>query len=122
MLSNSFENGDTLAITKLDRLARSIPDLVRIIGTLEEKQATLRIMAMNLDTNTPTGRLLVNLVGSVAQFEREIMLERQREGVARQKRRGNIRDGSLLRGQKARMSSPNSKPIKGPRTLRNRSV
>jgi DNA invertase Pin-like site-specific DNA recombinase len=83
--------GDTLVVTKLDRLARSIPDLVRIIGMLEEKQATLRIMAMNLDTSTPTGRLLLNLVGSVAQFEREIMLERQREGVARAKAEGKYR-------------------------------
>ena len=83
--------GDTLVVTKLDRLARSIPDLVRIIGTLEEKQATLRILAMNLDTNTPTGRLLLNLVGSVAQFEREIMLERQREGVAKAKAEGKYR-------------------------------
>ncbi len=85
-----IRNGDTLVVTKLDRLARSIPDLVRIIATLEEKQATLRILAMNLDTNTPTGRLLLNLVGSVAQFEREIMLERQREGVAKAKGEGNI--------------------------------
>ena len=77
--------GDVLVVTKLDRLARSIPDLVRITATLEEKQATLRILAMNLDTNSPTGRLLLNLVGSVAQFEREIMLERQREGIAKAK-------------------------------------
>ena len=83
--------GDILVVTKLDRLARSIPDLVRIIETLEEKQATLRILAMNLDTNTPTGRLLLNLVGSVAQFEREIMLERQREGVAKAKTEGKYR-------------------------------
>ena len=83
--------GDTLVIAKLDRLARSIPDLVRIIGVLEEKQATLRVLAMNLDTNTPTGRLLLNLVGSVAQFEREIMLERQREGVAKAKAQGKYR-------------------------------
>ena len=83
-----IREGDTLVVTKLDRLARSIPDLVRIIGTLEENQATLRILAMNLDTNTPTGRLLLNLVGSVAQFEREIMLERQREGVAKAKAEG----------------------------------
>ena len=75
--------GDILVVTKLDRLARSIPDLVRIIEKLEEKQATLRILAMNLDTDTPTGRLLLNLVGSISQFEREIMLERQREGVAK---------------------------------------
>ena len=86
-----IRKGDILVVTKLDRLARSIPDLVRIIRTLEEKQATLRILAMNLDTSTPTGRLLLNLVGSVAQFEREIMLERQREGVAKAKREGKYR-------------------------------
>jgi DNA invertase Pin-like site-specific DNA recombinase len=86
-----IRKGDTLVVTKLDRLARSIPDLVRIIETLEEKQATLRILAMNLDTSTPTGRLLLNLVGSVAQFEREIMLERQREGVAKAKAEGKYR-------------------------------
>src|SRR5208337_4036649 len=86
-----IRKGDTLIVTKLDRLARSISDLVRIIETLEEKQATLRILAMNLDTNTPTGRLLLNLVGSVAQFEREIMLERQREGVAKARAEGKYR-------------------------------
>src|SRR5271166_6416260 len=86
-----IRKGDTLVVTKLDRLARSISDLIRIIGTLEEKQATLRVLAMNLDTNTPTGRLLLNLVGSVAQFEREIMLERQREGVARAKMEGKYK-------------------------------
>jgi DNA invertase Pin-like site-specific DNA recombinase len=83
--------GDALVVTKLDRLARSIPDLVRIIQALEDRQATVRILAMNLDTNTPTGRLLVNLVGSIAQFEREIMLERQREGVAKAKSEGKYK-------------------------------
>jgi DNA invertase Pin-like site-specific DNA recombinase len=83
--------GDTLVVTKLDRLARSIPDLVRIIATLEEKQAILRVLVMNLDTNTPTGRLLLNQVGSVAQFEREIMLERQREGVAKARSDGKYK-------------------------------
>ena len=86
-----IRKGDLLVITKLDRLARSIPDLVRIVGTLEQKQATLRILAMNLDTSTPTGRLLLNLVGSISQFEREIMLERQREGVARAKAEGKYK-------------------------------
>jgi len=82
---------DVLVITKLDRLARSISDLVKIIETLEEKQASLRILAMNLDTKSPTGRLLLNLVGSVAQFEREIMLERQREGISKAKSEGKYR-------------------------------
>ena len=83
--------GDTLVVTKLDRLARSVPDLVKIMERLEGKGASLRILAMNLDTNTPTGRLLLNLVGSVAQFEREVMLERQREGIAKAKEEGKYK-------------------------------
>jgi DNA invertase Pin-like site-specific DNA recombinase len=79
---------DVLVVTKLDRLARSVADLCAIVEKIERKGASLRILAMNLDTATPTGRLMVNVIGSVAQFEREIMLERQREGVQRAKREG----------------------------------
>ena len=82
---------DILVVSKLDRLARSIADLVNILAQLEAKGATLQILAMNLDTNTPTGRLLLNLVGSVAEFERAIMLERQREGIAKAKAEGKYR-------------------------------
>ncbi len=93
--------GDTLVITKLDRLARSVPDLVKIMGRLEEKAASLRILAMNLDTNTPTGRLLINLVGSIAQFEREIMLERQREGIAKAQGEGKYKGRAATARAKA---------------------
>lgn len=86
-----IRKGDALVITKLDRLARSVPDLVRIMHALEEKNASLRILAMNVDTDTPTGRLLINLLGCVAQFEREIMLERQRDGIAKAKGEGKYR-------------------------------
>jgi DNA invertase Pin-like site-specific DNA recombinase len=86
-----IRKGDTLVITKLDRLARSVPDLVKITERLEEKGASLRILNMNLDTNTPTGRLMLNLVGSIAQFEREIMLERQREGISKAKSEGKYK-------------------------------
>lgn len=86
-----IRKGDSLVVTKLDRLARSIPDLVKIIDRLEEKGAALNILAMNLDTSSPTGRLLINLVGSIAQFEREIMLERQREGIAKAKDDGKYK-------------------------------
>ena len=58
------------------------------------KRATLRILAMNLDTASPTGRLMLNVLGSVAQFEREVMLERQREGIAK------ARDAGLYKGRK----------------------
>ena len=82
---------DSLIVTKLDRLARSIPDLVNIIAALEDREATLCVLDMNLDTASPTGRLLLNLVGSIAQFEREIMLQRQREGISVAKAAGKYR-------------------------------
>ncbi len=78
-------DGDVLVVTKLDRLARSVADLVKITETLKAKKVALRILSMNLDTTTPTGKLLLNLVGSIAEFERELMLERQREGIAKAK-------------------------------------
>ncbi|RWP76883.1 MAG: recombinase family protein [Mesorhizobium sp.] len=80
--------GDTLVVTKLDRLARSVADLVSITAALKAKGAGLRILAMNLDTATPTGKLMLNLLGSIAEFERELMLERQREGIAKAKAEG----------------------------------
>ena len=80
--------GDFLVVTKLDRLARSVADLVAITETLKRKGVGLRILAMNLDTSTPTGKLMMNLLGSIAEFERELMLERQREGIAKAKADG----------------------------------
>jgi DNA invertase Pin-like site-specific DNA recombinase len=82
---------DCLVVTKLDRLARSIPDLVKIIQAVETKEASLKILDLNLDTSTPTGKLLLNLVGSIAQFEREIMLQRQKEGISVAKAAGKYR-------------------------------
>lgn len=80
--------GDILVVTKLDRLARSVADLVSITAALKAKGAGLRILAMNLDTATPTGKLMLNLLGSIAEFERELMLERQREGIAKARAEG----------------------------------
>ena len=75
--------GDTLIVTKLDRLARSIKHLWEIVEELERKKVALRILNLGIDTGTPTGRLMLTLIGGIAQFEREIMLERQREGIAK---------------------------------------
>jgi DNA invertase Pin-like site-specific DNA recombinase len=83
--------GDVLVVTKLDRLARSMTDLVAITSKLKAKGVELQVLAMNLDTSTPNGKLMLNLMGSFAEFEREIMLERQREGVARAKAEGKYR-------------------------------
>lgn len=83
--------GDTLVVTKLDRLARSISDLVKIRERLETKGVALVVLALNLDTSTPTGKLMVNLLGSIAEFERELMLERQREGITSAKAAGRYK-------------------------------
>ena len=83
--------GDTLIVTKLDRLARSVAHLVAIVDCLTKKGVAIRILAMNLDTSTPTGKLMLNLLGAIGQFEREIMLERQREGVAKAKAEGKYK-------------------------------
>ena len=82
---------DTLVVTKLDRLARSVTHLGQLVNRLEAKKVSLRILGMGVDTATPTGRLMVNLLGSIAQFEREVMLERQREGIARAKAEGKYK-------------------------------
>lgn len=86
-----LRDGDVLTVTKLDRLARSIGDLCAIIKQIEAKGASLRILGMGLDTSTASGRLMLNVLGSVAQFEREVMLERQREGIAKAKGEGRYK-------------------------------
>ncbi|TKA95757.1 recombinase family protein [Cereibacter changlensis] len=83
--------GDTLVVTKLDRLARSVAHLVEILAQLEAKGVSLRILAMGIDTSTPTGKLMLTILGGVAEFEREIMLERQREGIAKAKAEGKYK-------------------------------
>jgi DNA invertase Pin-like site-specific DNA recombinase len=65
-----------------------VADLVAITASLKKKRVELRILSINLDTGTPTGKLMVNLLGSIAEFERELMLERQREGIAKAKAEG----------------------------------
>ena len=83
--------GDVFVVTKLDRLARSMRDLLTIVDQISKAGASLRILAMNLDTATPTGRLMLNMLGSVAEFERDMMLERQREGIAKAKADGKYK-------------------------------
>src|SRR5215472_12019539 len=83
--------GDIFVVTKLDRLARSVAHLVEITAELNRKGVALKIIDMGVDTGTPTGRLFLNIVGSIAEFEREIMLERQRDGIAAAKLAGRYK-------------------------------
>jgi DNA invertase Pin-like site-specific DNA recombinase len=84
-------DGDTLVVTKLDRLARSVTHLGEIVDRLEAKKVALRILDLGVDTSSATGELVLNLMGAIAQFERKMMLERQREGIAKAKAEGRYR-------------------------------
>jgi DNA invertase Pin-like site-specific DNA recombinase len=86
-----LRDGDTLIVTRLDRLARSVQHLLEILDKLTAKGASLRILGMGIDTGTPTGKLMLTILGGIAQFEREIMLERQREGIAKAKVAGKYK-------------------------------
>jgi DNA invertase Pin-like site-specific DNA recombinase len=77
--------GDMFVVTKLDRLARSIVDLLNIVEQLEKKKVGLQIMNLGVDTGNATGKLILSVLGSIAQFERQIMLERQKDGIAKAK-------------------------------------
>src|SRR5918993_1620899 len=77
--------GDELIVTDLSRLARSVPDFCRIQSRLAYKGVELRVLSIGLASGTSTGKLMLNLLASISQFEREMMLERQREGVAKAK-------------------------------------
>jgi len=86
-----LRDGDVLVATKLDRIARSMRHLVEIVDRLDEKGAELRILGMQLDTATATGRLMLQVLGAVAEHERAVMLERQREGIAKAKAEGKYK-------------------------------
>jgi len=89
-----LREGDVLMVTKPDRLARSVADLLGIVGELDAKGVALHVMSMGgsaLDTGTPTGRMMLTVLGAVAEFERTLMLERQREGIAKAKAEGRYK-------------------------------
>jgi DNA invertase Pin-like site-specific DNA recombinase len=80
--------GDTLVVTRLDRLARSTLHLYQIADHLAQKGVHLQILDQAIDTRTETGRLLFGMLAVIAQFETELRAERQREGIAKAKRKG----------------------------------
>jgi DNA invertase Pin-like site-specific DNA recombinase len=86
--------GDKLVVTKLDRLARSVAHMGELLEQIEAKGAGLVILSMGnerVDTSTATGKLILNMMVSVAQFEREMMKERQVEGIRRAQAEGKYK-------------------------------
>lgn len=80
--------GDSLVVTKADRLARSTAELLKLVEQLEKRSIGLRILSMagiELDTKQATSKLMLTMLAAIAEFERALMLERQKEGIARAK-------------------------------------
>jgi len=76
-----LREGDTLVITKIDRLARSTVDLGNIVKKIQDDAINFVVLDQKIDTSTPTGKLTFHIISSVAEFENEIRKERQREGI-----------------------------------------
>lgn len=100
-----LRKGDVVVVTKFDRLARSIIDLISIVKVIEEKGANLSSLAESLDTRTPAGRLTFHLFACIAEFERARIVERTHEGIAAARRRGRkFGRPKLLSDEQARLA------------------
>ncbi|WP_136685480.1 recombinase family protein [Falsirhodobacter xinxiangensis] len=82
--------GDVVVVTKYDRLARSLRDLLEIVDVIQRAGAEFRSLAEDIDTTTPSGRLVFHVFASIAQFERERISERTREGLEAARKRGKV--------------------------------
>ena len=85
------KEGDTLVVHDFSRLARSTKDLLNIVEQLEKKTVDLISTKENIDTSTPTGKLMLTMIGAINEFERANLLERQREGIALAKAKGKYK-------------------------------
>lgn len=85
-----LREGDVVIVTKYDRLARSLKDLLEIVEAIRERGAGFRSLAEDIDTTTPAGRLVFHVFASIAQFERERISERTKEGLVSARKRGRI--------------------------------
>ena len=83
--------GDTIYVLDFSRLARSTKDLLSLVDQITEKSVKLVSLKENIDTSTPTGKLMLTMIGAIAEFERTNLLERQREGIALAKKTGKYK-------------------------------
>ncbi len=88
-----LKDGDTLVVTKLDRFARSTVDAIQIVKELFDRGVKVHILNMGLVENTPTGRLVFNVMSAFAEFERDMIVERTQEGKAIAKQNPNFKEG-----------------------------
>lgn len=85
-----LRSGDVVVVTKYDRAARSLKDLLEIVDLLRSRGAGFRSLGEDIDTTTPAGKLIFHIFGSIAEFERARIVERTHEGLEAARRRGRI--------------------------------
>ena len=113
---DQLREGDVIVVTKYDRLARSLRNLLDIVAAIEERGGGFSSLAEDIDTTTPAGRLVFHVFASIAQFERERISERTREGLDAARKRGRVggRPPALSTAQKTevrRMRDEESRSI-----------
>jgi DNA invertase Pin-like site-specific DNA recombinase len=97
--------GDVLVVTKLDRIARSMQDLLAIAKRLQKKGAELKVLDQFIDTTTSEGRLMFNIIGSFAEFEHDIRKARQMDGIRK------ARDNGVAFGRKHALNEEQRRQI-----------
>ena len=102
-LLSANRTGDQLVVTKLDRLGRSLENLIELSNTLQARGVDLVVLDQGIDTSTITGRMFFQILGSIAEFEHALMSERTRDGLAAARARGR---------------AGGQKPTLGPRQIR----
>lgn len=89
-LLKQARTGDTLVVWRLDRLGRSLRHLISVVGELERQGVAFRSLTESIDTSTPGGKLIFHVFGALAEFERELIVERTRAGLAAARARGRV--------------------------------
>lgn len=102
-----IQESDTLVVCKLDRLARSNQDLQNTLALLKEKGAHLRVLDQGIDTASPAGKFMFDIMAALAEMERSVIRERQSEGIIKAKANG------VYKGRKRKVKIKEAKRLKG---------